>query len=77
MNNHSPCADNGIAVQIVTSKNHRLELNTREFERILGCKHLEDHYVVVASVAGTFRKGKSFLLNFFLQYLRAQVSPIR
>lgn len=70
------CADNGTAVQVVASKNHRLQLNLLEFESILGSEHLKDHYVVVVSVAGKLRTGKSFLLNFFLKFLRAQVSTI-
>lgn len=68
--------DNGTAVQIIASENHQLELNVEEFQRIFGCGHLDDHYVVVISIAGPLRTGKSFILNFFLKYLRAQVSRI-
>lgn len=68
-------ADGGTAIQIVTTDNHRLDLKRSEFERILGSEHLQDHFVVAVSVAGSLRTGKSFLLNFFVKYLRAQVSP--
>lgn len=73
MNNNNANTDNGTAIQLIISKDHRLELNLKEFQRILGSDHLKDHYVVVVSVAGALRTGKSFLLNFFLKYLRAQV----
>lgn len=72
--NNNVNVENGTAIQIITSKNHRLELNLVELHRILGSDRLKDHYVVVVSVTGTLRTGKSFLLNFFLKYLRAQVS---
>lgn len=75
MNNNAH-TDNGTAVQIISFQNHRLQLNVEEFYRILETGNLKDHYVVVVSVAGNLRTGKSFLLNFFLKYLRARVSPI-
>lgn len=40
---------------------------------ILLSEEVKDKKVVVISVAGAFRKGKSFLLDFILRYLDEQV----
>lgn len=62
-------------IQIVDSKDHKFLLNDLEkVERILGTDELRGHELVVVSIAGAFRYGKSFLLNYFLRYLDAQVS---
>lgn len=62
------------AVQIIVPKNHALELRLENFRDILESDNIKDRYVVIVSIAGSFRKGKSFLLNFFLKYLYAQVN---
>lgn len=65
------------AVQIVTCKNHRFELQLQALQEILDVGDLKERSVVVLSIAGSYRTGKSFLLNFFIKYLRAQVSLIK
>lgn len=62
------------AIQIITSVNHQFELQLDELKQILNADNIKDRRCVVVSIAGAFRKGKSFLLNFFLKYLYAQVS---
>lgn len=61
----------GHAVQILkpTTVND-FELNIDGCRTILLAENVRDKPVVVVSVAGAFRKGKSFLLGFFLRYLR-------
>ncbi|XP_048843547.1 atlastin-2-like isoform X2 [Brienomyrus brachyistius] len=63
-------------VQIVVTDEdeHRFELDEAALERILMQKHVRDLDVVVVSVAGAFRKGKSFLLDFMLRYMYNQRS---
>lgn len=64
----------GHAIPIVlVTKDHKFELDEDALERILLQDHVKDHHVVIVSVAGAFRKGKSFLLDFFLRYMKAQV----
>ena len=63
--------DTGVArpVQIVVAHedDHDFELDEVALERILLQEHVRDLNVVVVSVAGAFRKGKSFLLDFMLR----------
>jgi len=49
---------------------HRYELNVPVLEKILLAPEVRDKRVVVVSVAGAFRKGKSFLLDFLLRFLQ-------
>ncbi|XP_014260410.1 atlastin-like [Cimex lectularius] len=63
----------GSAIQVVEATgNHSFVLNDQELEKILLREDVKDRTAVVLSVAGVFRKGKSFLLDFFLRYLRSK-----
>lgn len=57
------------AVQIVTPKDHQFELQLENLKQFFESTNLKDRDVVIVSIAGPFRKGKSFLLNFFVSYL--------
>ena len=60
---------------VTTNKgDHSFELDEEALEKILLDPRIRNKKVVVVSVAGAFRKGKSFLLDFFLRYLSAKVS---
>lgn len=67
----------GQPVQIVdvNKDDHSFTLNTEALAQILLAPDVRDKHVVVLSVAGAFRKGKSFLLDFMLRYMHRQVSP--
>lgn len=62
------------AIQIVTTGDgHTFVLDEDALTDLLMQDHVKDRHVVVVSVAGAFRKGKSFLLDFFIRYLYAKV----
>ena len=56
-------------VQIVLAHedDRNFELDEEALEQILLQEHIGDLNIVVVSVAGAFRKGKSFLLDFMLR----------
>ncbi|XP_026743061.1 atlastin-like isoform X2 [Trichoplusia ni] len=57
-------------VQVVnTGPDHTFSLDEDVLKELLLQDDIKDRPVVVLSVAGAFRKGKSFLLDFFLRYL--------
>ncbi|PVD26453.1 hypothetical protein C0Q70_14130 [Pomacea canaliculata] len=60
----------GEPIQIVkATDNHTFELDEERLEEVLLRPDVRNKKVAVVSVAGAFRKGKSFLLDFFLRYL--------
>lgn len=66
------------AIQIVkvNEEAHTFRLSEEDLTRIILQDNVKNRDVVIVSVAGAFRKGKSFLLDFFLRYLYARVSDL-
>uniref|UniRef100_A0A8C7X2G7 Atlastin GTPase 2 n=1 Tax=Oryzias sinensis TaxID=183150 RepID=A0A8C7X2G7_9TELE len=62
-----------IQIVLTNEEEHSFELDAAALEKILLQDHVKDLNVVVVSVAGAFRKGKSFLLDFMLRYMHSQV----
>ncbi|XP_063231585.1 atlastin isoform X2 [Bacillus rossius redtenbacheri] len=66
----------GRPVQVVLVKDdHTFELDEEALSSVLLQDHVKNKNIVVVSVAGAFRKGKSFLLDFFLRYMNCQGAP--
>ncbi|XP_059611226.1 atlastin isoform X2 [Phlebotomus argentipes] len=62
--------DQARPIQIIeTGEDHTFLLEEDALTEILLQDDIKDRFVVVVSVAGAFRKGKSFLLDFFLRYM--------
>ena len=62
-------------IQIVVAKpDHTFELDLEALREILLSDDVKDKKVMVLSLAGAFRKGKSFLLDYFLRFLNNGVS---
>jgi len=53
----------------ISDEDHSFKLNEEALNKILSNDKVKDLPVCVVSVAGAFRRGKSFLLDFFLRYL--------
>lgn len=74
MNEHYEDEDTGRPIQIILAHpDHTFELDEDALAKILLQDEIKDRSVVVVSVAGAFRKGKSFLLDFFLRYMNSKV----
>uniref|UniRef100_A0A3Q2NU94 Atlastin GTPase 1 n=1 Tax=Fundulus heteroclitus TaxID=8078 RepID=A0A3Q2NU94_FUNHE len=62
-------------IQVLLVKDdHTFELDEAALSRILLSEEVRDREVVAISVAGAFRKGKSFLMDFMLRYMYNHVS---
>ncbi|KAL0868832.1 hypothetical protein ABMA27_007192 [Loxostege sticticalis] len=59
----------GRGLHVVIPSEHRFVLAEDALSKLLLEDDVRDRAVIVVSVAGAFRKGKSFLLDFFLRYL--------
>lgn len=60
-------------IQIVEPVDHLFDLKLNFFNSIFEAEEIRDRYVSIISIAGASRKGKSFLMNFFVRYLKAEV----
>lgn len=77
MDNQEENMDVPRPIQIIKiNDDHSYTLDETSLKKVLLNKEIKDRSVVVVSVAGNFRKGKSFLLGFFLRYLNAQVKGL-
>ncbi|CAI9558884.1 unnamed protein product, partial [Staurois parvus] len=54
---------------LIVKDDHSFELDEGALTRILLSEAVRDKEVVAVSVAGAFRKGKSFLMDFMLRYM--------
>ncbi|XP_076014874.1 atlastin-2-like [Genypterus blacodes] len=61
-----------IQIVLAHEDEHSFQLDAAALEKVLLQDHVKDLNVVVVSVAGAFRKGKSFLLDFMLRYMHRQ-----
>lgn len=70
-------AENNIeAIRIISTpaeENNLITLDETALRNILMQEEIKNKKVCVISITGTFRQGKSFLLNFFLRYLKLKV----
>uniref|UniRef100_A0A8K9V8W5 Atlastin GTPase 1 n=1 Tax=Oncorhynchus mykiss TaxID=8022 RepID=A0A8K9V8W5_ONCMY len=57
---------------LVVKDDHTFELDEAALSRILLAEEVHNREVVAISVAGAFRKGKSFLMDFMLRYMYSQ-----
>ena len=61
-------------IQIVkVLEDHSFELDMDALKEVLLSEEVKDRKVAVISVAGAFRKGKSFLLDYLLRFLNNKV----
>lgn len=58
---------------LIVKDDHSFELDEGALNRILLSEAVRDKEVVAVSVAGAFRKGKSFLMDFMLRYMYNKV----
>lgn len=58
---------------VVAEDDHSFVLDENALKTLLLDPRVRDRKIIILSVAGAYRKGKSFLLDFFLRYLYAKV----
>lgn len=65
----------GTAVQIVkfNQAKHEYELDKSALESVLNQNDVKNLHISIVSISGAIRKGKSFILSFFLRYLNETV----
>uniref|UniRef100_A0A8C5R661 Atlastin GTPase 3 n=1 Tax=Leptobrachium leishanense TaxID=445787 RepID=A0A8C5R661_9ANUR len=73
----APSTPGPVQVVLVQKDDHSFQLDEEALASVLLQERIRDLDVVVVSVAGAFRKGKSFLLDFMLRYVYKQKENLR
>ena len=64
----------GQQISIQISDDRNTNFNFKELEKILLHPQVRNRKIVLLSIVGTYRKGKSFFLDYCLRFLYANVS---
>lgn len=70
---HSDQSSSPSVLQLIEVSNGTLILNRDTLNHVFDQIPSDETEIGILSIAGEYRKGKSFLLNFFLQYLRHRI----
>ena len=63
-----------ILIELASSTNGAFQYNEAILKDILQHDLVKDRKIAIVSITGAFRRGKSFLLDFFLRYMYTNVS---
>jgi len=66
-------ADERCVHVVLPASGDRFELDVKAMQRVLLDPRVRDRHVVVLSIAGVQRLGKSLILNYVLRYLKSEV----
>lgn len=58
---------------MLPTADNRFDLDVKAMQRVLLDPRVRDRHVVVLSIAGVQRLGKSFILNYVIRYLKSEV----
>lgn len=64
----------GEPVSVISFKNSSVEFNKAALDGLLLNPEVRNRKIVVLSIVGAFRKGKSFFLDYCLRFLYGNVS---
>lgn len=64
----------GEALKIVSFVDDKLEFDEKKLDALLLNNYVSHRKIVVFTIVGAFRKGKSFFLDYCLRYMYANVS---
>jgi atlastin len=63
----------GRALNIVQFVDDKLQINKSQLDTLLLHPEVKDRKIVVVTIVGAFRRGKSFFMDYCLRFLHANV----
>lgn len=63
-----------VSIQITNTEKNEITLNTTALDEIFLHSEVKDRKIVIVSIIGAFRKGKSFFMDYCLRFMYGNVS---